>query len=564
MNIKSKKSLAIVGIILLSAVIIIISVVCVNAGSSSVLPSEEVLTETLDKFSDVIKTKSDGVDIGMGEFARKIETAGKDASPEELDSIVRNFYIDNIKLSYAAYYDAESDTVYVSPSENKNSGLTKIIFESVSFDEYRTILYGPIFSKEHGVVCAFVHPVTINGKITGIAAAYCDPVAFVTDSALECGGLNGLGPVIIDSEGIIFYSPFATEIGSNAVDFDSKTNIASLSRKIVESESGISGVFEGYMPGIWAGALKKQIAWKTIHIFNKEFRVGVSSCEKIPEISADYKPDYEAMEKAVRDVYVYAYEHGKQAAIKALNDGTFSYDNFDIFAAELDGTVLASQKRPYQVNLNFINYRSAYGIKIIETWSDIVQTTGGGYNYFTCAMTEDPTEDKGILTAAYLMLVDSDWYIGSMIPIQAEPVSVNVEVKNSALETMQKVLRMYDEEGSAAFEKYMNRAGTPLENDSHYIVVLDYDGNILASSKYPNHVGRNILSMSMPSTGISITRLMIMKAESGGGMITGDISIEDSLEDNTALFYVEPLDENSFVYIIELIGTHPKNHKGTA
>ncbi|MDO5844894.1 MAG: hypothetical protein Q4Q53_07100 [Methanocorpusculum sp.] len=535
---------------------------CIAESDEYLLPSTDVLNDTLDKFLQSIGDKAVDANERLTAFAHNVESAD---TPKEIENVVTDFYIDNIKLSYAAYYDSVNGETYVSPYFNTSGDYTKKIFEDVTFDGCDTKLYGPIFTKHHGTLCAFVHPVYNDGKVTGVVAGYNDPIAYVTDSALECGGLNSLGPLILDSEGYVFYSSFATDIGGNVYNFFAKSNKYSLAKNMAENETGVSEVFEGYTPGLVIDMVKRQAVWKTVSVCGKDLRVAVISSEETPELSADYVPDYKAMENAVREVYIYAFTHGKDKTVEALNDGTFSYKDFDVCAFDVDGTILASQKRPYQVGYNFNNWRSAYGVKTVETWGDIAQTSGGGYHYFTISSSEDPTEKEGTLCASYVMAVDSDWYLVSLIPAQAERVPVNIGIKNSLLETMQAALKMLTDYKQSAFDMFMNREGTELEGNSHEIMVLDKDGFVLSSNIPYLKVGTNALSLTDYSTGISLTRLLILKAESGRGFTSADFYDEKNNEEYSAVLYVEPLKDGRFIVVSEKASrfdSHKKQYLG--
>lgn len=527
---------------------------CVFPENTETLPPTELLTEKLDLMAEAVSAKAVEADARLMEVSHKLETA----SPEETEKIIRTFYIDNIKLQAVGYYDSLRNYSYTTPFANVGAVDLQGFYENISFDGHKTILYGPITTDHHGVTYAFVHPVYTNGVCSGMVASIFDPVAFITNAALDCGGLDGLGVQVCDTNGTVFYSPFASDIGQNFYHELSGRVSEFVFQEILNNTSGVSMPFPSFTPGLQTELVKRQAAWKTIFIADKEFRIAVTSCEETPDLPADYKPEYAEMEKAVRNAYIYAYTHGKDETIAELNNihGQFVYDDFDVFAISLNGTLLASQKRPYQVGSSMMNWRSAYGMRTIETMADIAKTSGGGYYYFTMAVSEDPTEEEGILSATYIMLVDSDWFIASIIPAQAERTPVLVDMKNSMLPTMQTALFMYLEEGEAAFEKYMYREGTPLEGNDQNIMVVDKNGTLLSFTMYPYLVGTNALSMTIPSTGVSLTRMLLMKAESGGGFTTADIYSADTGQNNISILYVEPLDDGSFIIVTKRTGTY--------
>lgn len=522
---------------------------CIQKDTAPDLPLTDLLNSTLDKLSLSLDAKMNESDARLTVFADSLSGASS-LSEEEINRLVREYYIDNIKLSAAAFYDARHNVSYITPFASSGTINLKEVYDNVSFRDNATILYGPIVTKYHGTVAALVRPVYQNGEYTGIAIAYFDPVSLVTNAALEIDGLNGLGSFIIRTDGIIFYSTYENNIGTNIHEFPETWGNHAVYASILDNESGLSPVFSSRTPSRY-DAVSKQAAWKTISMCGMEFRLAVVSCEKFPELPADYTPDYSALKKAVHSVYLYAYEHGKEQTLAELNNpkGRFAYDDFDILALDLDGNLLASQHRPYQVNSSLVNVRSAYGMRSVETWADIAATSAGGWYYSTSAVSEDPVESVGQLSAVYLMLVETDWFICAQIPAQAERIPVNVDAKNTLLKTMQTALQMYVDDGEAALQEYMYRNGTALEGDTHNIVVLDNNGTILSSSAHPRNVGTDALYMTLPSTGVSITRLLILKAENGGGFVTADFHDSKADTDYVAVLYIEPLNDHSFIVV---------------
>ncbi|MDO5846198.1 MAG: hypothetical protein Q4Q04_04660, partial [Methanocorpusculum sp.] len=450
---------------------------CITEDLPAPLPDTALLTTTLNAFNATLARGIAEADECITAFSHDIVESSAAGSPEQTEHLVRAFYIDNIRLTAAGYYDAATNHTFTTPISSEYIDL-KTIYENTTFDGDKTLIYGPIITEQHGTLCAFIHPVYTAGEITGMVISFFDPVAFITDVATENGGLNGLGALLIDTNGIIFYSGYGSNIGHSIYNYSDEWAAVPVYRTITENPAGLTAPFKSRTPS-WDGYVWKQAAWTTAPILDRTFRVAVLSCEKLPELPPDYRPDYEAMEDAVKELYMYIAAHGKEQTLRELNkpDGMFAHDGFDLFALDTNGTLLGSQKRQYQIGLSCVNWRSAYGTKPAETWADIAQTSGGGWYYYPMAVSEDPLETKGMLACTYLMLIDQSWYIGSQIPALADRLPVNIRIMTELENTMQTALQMYLDEGDAALQKYTDLAG-----DTQDIYVLTDTGTVLASS----------------------------------------------------------------------------------
>ncbi|MDO5846402.1 MAG: hypothetical protein Q4Q04_05720, partial [Methanocorpusculum sp.] len=60
--------------------------------------------------------------------------------------------------------------------------------------------------------------------------------------------------------------------------------------------------------------------------------------------------------------------------------------------------------------------------------------------------------------------------------------------------------------------------------------------------------------LTMPSTGVSTTRILILKAENGGGYLTCDFPDAEG-GDYVAALYIEPLNDDSFIVVSQKTGS---------
>ncbi|MDO5846199.1 MAG: hypothetical protein Q4Q04_04665 [Methanocorpusculum sp.] len=532
---------------------LVVSAGCITEEKTGLLTQDQ-LTSSLDRLVCALDTSAADADARVSAFAAAL---GNASSVDEIRIITRAFYIDNIKLTGAGYYDAENNRSYLTPFAPQTASL-KPVYDTASLTPNKTTIIGPLAGAGNGVLAAFVHPVCRDGKTAGAVFAFFDPVTFVSDAAVSIGGLNGSAAVLADTEGTIFYSAFAGAIGRNYSDYAKTWDNVTVLPRILGAETGISEVYSGLTAGISAAHVKKQAAWTTDTAFGRTFRIAVITEEKAPALTQADIPNRTEVDTALKALYTYALYNSKEQTLAELNkpDGKFSHDDFTLYAFDTDGTLLASGDRTGQIGHSFANWRSAYGVRAVALMADIAATNGGGWYTFAAAVTDDPAEQTAYRAAAGVMPVSADWFVCSIIPAGTETIPVAIETRNELLETVQTALKMYLEKGAAALPEYTDRRGTPLEGNDRNIMVFHRNGTILVFSAHPAIAGTNASFMTNPTTGISYMPMLTELADRGGGYTSITIYSGETKQNNVSVAYLEPLDADLFLLVTKQVTSY--------
>lgn len=103
-----------------------------------------------------------------------------------------------------------------------------------------------------------------------------------------------------------------------------------------------------------------------------------------PTVVIPENPDILGTAPLAESTLVYANKYGKDAAIAEFNNpnGAFSKEGYEIFAYDINGTVLAMPSDPQLIGENRINYRDSYGMRTVHSFMNRCLKGGGYVHYY--------------------------------------------------------------------------------------------------------------------------------------------------------------------------------------
>ncbi len=412
-----------------------------------------------------------------------------------------------------------------------------------SFANESVLFIGPLSSPSYGeVVCfaALIHG--SDGTYKGYACIALWPADLISETSYPGSRYyhdTPFQPWIVSTDGLIISSPSTVFVGENLLEASPlhQTAVNSPARKILAYTDGAVHL-------TMSDSSERVAVWTSASVSGREMRLVLTTAGIQTEIPlSPVNPHAADLYNATKDLYLYAAEHGQTQTLAELSrpQGIFSSETLRYFAYDLNGTTLFDGFTPQYAGENMLNFRDAYGLRIVAT--EILRAQqGGGYVYLYAPVQSD-TADQAVLCILYVLPVDDDWLIAVVQSILDHTVTVEPSKRNIALRAVQNASSYLMIHGKEAVLQEIMNPDSVYRNGYSSLFAMDYNGTILADSLYPDLVGKNVFFF-IDMHGASTMREIVTVARTGGGYCYLGISDSEIQESVLCLVYVEPMGDD--------------------
>ena len=173
------------------------------------------------------------------------------------------------------------------------------------------------------------------------------------------------------------------------------------------------------------------------------------------------------------------------------------------------------------VGINYRSTRDVYGVRTIREMIYRAQP-GGGFSSQYYPVVDAEVPESALFGHAYVMSVGdgTSWFIAALSPVSTEVVPVDMRYRDAALYPVLDIAAFIHEHGKERTIQEMQKPGAftseYTEGKPFWVMAMDYEGTILASSRHPENAGTTALSYT-DIHGSSIGRELVMLAKNGGG-----------------------------------------------
>lgn len=418
-------------------------------------------------------------------------------------------------------------------------------FDEASFlRDAVTILSGPHYSEVHGEIMTFRHPVfTAGGVYDGYVSISFLPSSLLgkSDEFFFHSASTTYFPAIFDANGTILYYPNEEFIGSNAATLPAM-NVRDAAGKTAAAFGQREGMIKyQYYPFSYGPLVDHVAVWETVSFGGRELRPNIISYERVDtSVNSTKKPMSDKLVSTVSAMYLYAKDNGIGSTCAIISDpnGKFSGNtDFTLFAYATNGTSLATSRDIGITGKNRLNAKGSYGLRYVNTMIDRCHQGGGFVHYYLPV--GGPASGVSSLCIAYVLPVNSDWFVGAAQPLMfVTPDMEKREKLSRDVMDAQQYIRSFGKD--AAIAEFINPASI-FQKNTTYILALAYNGTVLSAPVRTELTGANAFGFTDPH-GSSVMRELVILAKGGGGYMLLETEDPDGT-DVLNLLYVEPVDD---------------------
>lgn len=492
---------------------------------------------------------------------------------ENLQDLIQSGNADNQTLhtwlqDFYARFPLIHSTWYYNAQTNERTGILQETrnYTSFPFPEYQesdfinttSILAGPTYIEGETYLVTLAIPIyTADGTYHGYWMQACDPYLVVKYLYTQSGADTSYIFYLVRSDGTILYSSRSYVIGNS---IDATFPNTSLGKILFANTSG--GVHYTTEYSDYFGYSNQIIpvtgTWIQATFMGEPAAYLVTRPDDSAAIRQDKLrvADKDEMTEIVWTAVSYANTHTQEESLNYIMN---LKENCRVMAFTLNGDLLAdSLMQNRYVGINFRSTRDVYGVRTIREMIYRVQH-GGGFcsEYYPVVDAEVP---KGVLFGhAYVLPVGdgTSWFVAALSPVSMEVLPVHMDYRDAALYPVLDITAFIYEHGKEAAIQEIQKPGAfsseYTEGKRFWVMAMDYEGTILASSQNPEMAGTSALSYT-DIHGSSIGRELIMLAKNGGG--AAYMSQYDKEEENVRIYMlnVEPIDADWFVVTVVRMG----------
>ena len=496
------------------------------------------------------------------------EKFGAAASNEEMQTIARDYYADNMWAEKILYYDAvKGDFIELPYSGNKQIlDYVPLVREKDLDGSDGTLHLDCIYVPESGYLDLIYVSVYDNaGTYKGhLVIAYDVGVVLKEHpvAAKTAHSYDNLICYVLNKDGRVIYSSKPEYIGT-IIPMNSPYVAAQC---VISPQTGSTGAYTYTSREFYyydkSTYTEKITSWQTFTSFKTPYTLYLTKELNSPELNYGniLTPGVEAMETDIRDLYLHAVNHGKEAAENRVNH---DYYSTQMYVVDMNGTILASPSNEdgRRVGMNFMNFRDTYGVSFMEQMIFTAQQ-GNGYVYFDYPVDGTISPRAAIPYVGHVLLVDDDWFIIGMTHADTKISSINYQLRDDVTLVSRTAVKMAYEYGVDTLISHIRsnvgKDGTifvpEITTSVPDVGVFNYEGYLYASLAH-DELTNSCQTGYTDIYGGSTVRRGIMVAKSGGGAMTNLVARPDSegiLE--WWVYIVEPIDNNYYVYAGTCIG----------
>ncbi len=502
----------------------------------------------IDKFVIVSEADMLTTSSGLRRHVRLLEDLAAD-SPEVWDILTDTRIRNPISDSVVRINENGSITAMV-PEGNRSLIGTQdtLLLNESSFTSLSSTLSGYHRFENGNYGVTYSYPVyTSNQTYTGYVNVNIDLGLLFSALIQDMYESTGYDIWVADADGTVLYDKDSFEIGRN-LQTDPLYMVPALQstlQKILTEPAG-SDRYVFYTSG-WTSKAYVTAVWKTISFTSgREWRVVLTSTTPVEgSVNAAIDPGEAAMEHLLSRAFVYAGEHGKEAALAVFNDpnGEFSRDGFYVFAYDMNGTVLALPYQQELVGINRYNQMDDVGVKYVRQ-GIFRAAQGGGYLYYPYANPGNNYTQE--MKLAYTLPVDDTWLIGTGISLHDVPQSIDWQKRENMITQVRRMVSYAHTEGKDALADVLNNPTGMFSEPGLSPYAFTNDGTLVASPGKPADVGESQMG-TVNAYGISYMRDAVILGKNGGGMMYAGFVDPDTGSEKICLLYIEPVDDEWFV-----------------
>lgn len=365
---------------------------------------------------------------------------------------------------------------------------------------------------------------------------------------------TGYEVFILEPNGMTVYETNEVEIGKNVLTdplYDTP-EIRNVSHAVIEKPEGT--IEYTFWNQFWNKQVERQAVWKTLHLDNQEWRIGVvrdisnesyESSGTSDEKSRDLNASISELTTFVEGAADYARLAGQENACASFNNlsGPYVKDDQYIFGYDMNGTTLAL---PYQQGIlgkKRMDLTDTNGFSILPALIDAAKR-GGDYLYFVYPNPDSKYQYQ--LKLAYMKPVDEEWFIGSGIYLSRVNAELDPDEINDLVNRVKEAAGHADKVGKEQAISDFNDMNQSYAAGEAYIFAYDYNGTTLSLPYQPEVIGKNRMNFT-DMYGAHITNQEVDTAKRGGGFVYVVYYNPDSGNNELKLCYVLPAGENWLV-----------------
>ncbi len=437
--------------------------------------------------------------------------------------------------------DEKGEVVQSSPvSDSSTSGaFTPPVLTADDFEGKRALLTSANSTEWNGYICSIAVPVYgPDGTYRGYLSVGTQPHYFVRQIVEEMQIDFPYQAEFLCDDGTIWYSSKSELIGKNIYrDNIGKPETWKNDISVVFSKERGSFVTHQYEQ-ISSRLVEVVGVWKRVTIYGEEYILimmeQTTPAYPVGSSSAQVYPS--ELFSIVGEVYSYARTHSQEETLEFISQ--IDTGNIDVFAHNMDGDVLASSLVSEKVGQNMMNTLDAYGIHMVRMLT-LRAEQGAGYVYFYYPTSEKILPDSGMLTGAYVQMINSSWYVGAAATVSPDVIPVHSSNKDVLKNTIEDILSYAANAEQAETLSLIQQKNISVNGVEIDIFAVDYDGKILAYNSNVSRVGTDLFSLTDVS-GASIPRDMVMSAKTGGGYVYYRTGNKETGIVDVSLLYVKP------------------------
>lgn len=483
-----------------------------------IVPSEE-MRENLTILANAEKNLTSNVMNDVASLQDLIRSG--EADNAKIHSWLQDFYARFPLIHSSWYYTAETKERISILLENRN-------YDTFPFPEYQesdftnktSIFAGPVYLEGETYLLTLAVPVyAADGSYHGYWMQACDPYLIIKYLYILSGADSSYIFSLVHSDGTILYSSRSYVIGNS---IDAMYPGSGLGTLLFMNTSG--GMHYETLYADYFGYSKQIIpitgAWIQATFMGEPVAYMIIRPDDVAAIDLDViqVAEKDEMTEIVRKAVSYANMHSQEESLDYINT---LKENCRVMAFTLDGDLLADSLMEKYVGINYRSTRDVYGVRTIREMIYRAQH-GGGFSSQYYPVVDAEVPESALLGHAYVMPVGdgTSWFIAALSPVSTEVVPVDMRYRDAALYPVLDIVAFIHEHGKERTIQEMQKLGAftseYTEGKQFWVMAMDYEGTILASSRHPENAGTSALSYT-DIHGSSIGRELVMLAKNGGG-----------------------------------------------
>ncbi len=494
--------------------------------SSETQPVERIaaspeMLESLQTFTKAEQRLTDDMLAQVAELQTLLLSG--EADTPTIHTWLLKYYAQFPLIHSTVYYNAETGERISVLLENRNYTVYPFPeYQESDFVNTTTIFAGPFYVEgDTNLITLAVPMYAADGKYLGYWMQACDPYVAVKYVYGQSGADSSYIFYVVRPDGTVLYSSRSSAIGNSIDATNPGFGLTDLFR------ANTTGGIRYQIPyadffGFSRQRLTETGAWMQGTYMGEQVTYMVSRPDNLSGIRQDAirVSDKEQLTTIVRDAVSYANTHTQEEALDYINS-----QNADcrLMAFTFEGDLLADSLSQKSVGSNYRSTRDVYGVRTIR---DMIYRAhhGGGFCSEYYPVTDLEVPEETLFGHAYVLPVGdaTSWFIAALSPLSEDVAKVDMRYRDAMLYPVLDVAAYVRDHGKDATLQEMQKpdafSSVYTQGKEFWIFGMDYDGNLLASSRYPDAVGESGL-MYTDIYGNSIGRELVMLAKNGGGAI---------------------------------------------